>query len=308
MKAESSRLRSTETTSSDITAIWPGGLLCVYLVLTGIVLLAGGDRVASSALAMHLAALIAIAAATWWPAVPQWLRVCAPLVALLFLYSEVPTLIAATGMGRDALLDSTVIEWERALFGGQPAVDWARRWRSRVASEALHVAYLSYYGIIFSVPAGLYLARRRSELAEAVFIVMLTFVSCFAFYIVFPVAGPRYLWTSPADALAGPARATTIWLLEAGSSRGTAFPSSHVAVAVTQTILALRYFGLKGLPIAFLTTGLALGAVYGGFHYAVDVVAGAFVGGTIAAAGLAISALRRRRRDAALQANARAPT
>jgi membrane-associated phospholipid phosphatase len=82
-------------------------------------------------------------------------------------------------------------------------------------------------------------------------------------------------------------RSITLALLEAGSSKGSAFPSSHVAVSVTQTILAWHYFGARrGAVVAMVAAGLAAGAVYGGFHYAVDVIAGAVLGAGIAAAGL----------------------
>jgi membrane-associated phospholipid phosphatase len=290
-------------TSNDMSAIWAGALLVVYLAVTGILLLIGHSRVPAFGLALHCAVLAAIAAATWLRIVPRWLRAWAPLIALLFLYTEMPMLIRATGHG--TLRDAEVMRWELALFGGQPALMWAAHWRSRVGSEVLHAAYLSYYAIIFSVPIGLYVARRNAEFAEGVFVLMLTFVACFVCYIVFPVAGPRYLWTSPAGADPGPIRAVAVWLLEARSSRGTAFPSSHVAVAVTQSILGLRYFERRGAIIAALAVGLALGAVYGGFHYAIDVVAGVIVGGVITLAGLRLA---QRLATAGGQAKAIAPT
>jgi membrane-associated phospholipid phosphatase len=74
--------------------------------------------------------------------------------------------------------------------------------------------------------------------------------------------------------------------LEARSSRGTAFPSSHVAVACATSVLAVRFFGVIGLVIPVVTLGLALGAIYGGFHYAIDVLAGATLGLTTATLGL----------------------
>lgn len=304
MNAESSRLRSIETTSSDMRAIWSGALLVVYLAVTGILLVVGHSRVTPTAMTLHFAVLAAIAATTWLKVVPGWLRLWAPLIVLLFLYSEMPVLIGAAGHGR--LFDMKVIQWERAIFGSQPALDWAARWPSRIGSELLHAAYLSYYAIIFCVPAALYLTSRRAEFAEATFVLMLTFVACFVCYIVFPVAGPRYLWASQATVPTGRIRAAVVWLLETRSSRGTAFPSSHVAVAVTQSILAVRYFGRRGLVVAALTVGLALGAVYGGFHYAIDVLAGVVFGVVFAAAGL----LRTQRLAlrAPTQANASAPT
>ena len=108
---------------------------------------------------------------------------------------------------------------------------------------------------------------------------MVTFVVCFVFFVVFPVAGPRYMeFPTPLPTDRGFFRPLVLWVLERGSSRGTAFPSSHVAVALTQSVLAIRYFGPRGAIVAALSIGLAIGAVYGGFHYFIDVMAGAAIG------------------------------
>jgi len=246
-------------------------------------------------LGVHLVALAASVVATFGPVRP-WLRRWLPLLLVLFLYAELPLLIAAAGHA--APYDSIVTGWELTLFGGQPALDWAESWPSRLLSELLHAAYLSYYPIIFSVPVLLQLQRREAELSGAVFVVMLTFILCFGTYIAFPVAGPRYLWPSPADDVGGPVRALTLFLLESQSSRGTAFPSSHVAVATTQAVLALHYFGRRGLIVALCAALLAVGAVYGGFHYLIDAIAGLAYGIAASAVGLRLAAY----------AKARAPT
>jgi membrane-associated phospholipid phosphatase len=301
MNAEISRLLSTGTTSSDIRAIWPGALLVGYLAITGLLLAIGWPRVSTGGIVVHGSVLVAMAAATWLKPVPRWLHFWAPLMALLFLYSEMPMLIQAAG--HHELFDAVVIRWERALFG-DPALRWAAAYPSPVLSELLHLAYASYYLIIFSVPALLFLSARRAEYREAVFVLMLTFVTCFLIYIVFPVAGPRYL---PVDNAVpdGPVRRAVVWLLEARSSKGTAFPSSHVAVAVTQSLLAVRYFGARGAIVAVLSVALGLGAVYGGFHYLVDVIAGALLGIAVTALGLAAA---RRLDQRPPQASATAPT
>lgn len=269
-----------------------------YLGITGLLLLWGSSRAPVGGVVAHLVILATIAIATFHSRIPSILRAWTPLLALLFLYSELPMLIRATGHGR--FFDMTVISWETALFGGQPAIEWAMRWPGRVLSETLHAAYLAYYPLIAIVPATLWF-RRREAFPEAVFVLMLTFVACFICFIVFPVEGPRYLW--PGTQPSGPIRSAAVALLEARSSRGTAFPSSHVAVATTQAVLAWRYFGWRGAGISAIALGLALGAVYGGFHYAVDVVAGGLLGGLVSYAGLALFGLIE-----ATQAKAMAPT
>lgn len=300
MNAESSRLRSTGITSSGIRAIWPGALLIVYLAGTGVLLFAA--PIGFAAAAMHWALLAGVGAATLAPRAPAWLRGWTPLLVLFFLYAELPALIQAAGHPHP--LDAIVIGWEQGLFGEQPARTWAAAMPSFLLSETLHLAYLSYYPIIYVVPAALWFAGRRDDFSEAVFALLLTFVACFVCYIIFPVAGPRYLWT--ASAPDGPFRRVAIWLLESGSSRGTAFPSSHVAVAAAQSLLAARYFGSRGAVLGVFAGGLALGAVYGGFHYAVDVVAGLALGLTTTALALRASG-RSRERDRADVSGAAAP-
>jgi membrane-associated phospholipid phosphatase len=273
---------------SDITAIWADALLIVYLSCTALLLIVGHARVSTSAIALHAAVLAGLVAAAFAQGTPGWLRRWAPLIVLIFLYAEIPTLLRAADQSR--LFDAAVMRWEAALFGTQPAVAWARAWPFRAWSELLHAAYLSYYAIIFAVPAALYYQRRLREFDVAVFVLMLTFVACFTSYIFFPVAGPRY--SSPTSVGGGVIRALVLEILEAGSSRGTAFPSSHVAVACTQSVLAFHYFGRRGLVIAGLTLGLAAGAVYGGFHYAIDALVGAVLGLVLALMALRVMRTR----------------
>ena len=298
MNAEISRLRSTGITSSDMRAIWPGALLGAWLAATGALLMVGRADARTSLL--HLLLLLAVGAATFLRSSPPWLRGWAPLLVLFFLYAELPALIRIAGHAQP--FDEMVIAWESLVFGGQPAREWAAAMPSAAVSEPLHLAYLSYYPIIYVVPALLWRRGRADDFAVATFALMLTFIACFACYVAFPVAGPRYLWdTAAPDA---PVRRLATWLLESGSSRGTAFPSSHVAVAVAQTIIAFRFIGSgAGLTLAALTAGLALGAIYGGFHYALDVIAGIVLG-----AGTALVGLRAARRGNPGQANAMAPT
>ena len=81
----------------------------------------------------------------------------------------------------------------------------------------------------------------------------------------------------------GPVRAFTHFLVEAGSSRGAEFPSSHVAVAMVQSLMALRWQPRVGVVAAVCTILLSIAVVFAGYHYAVDVLAGALLGAVIGA-------------------------
>lgn len=210
-------------------------------------------------------------------AVRDWI----PLAVGPFLYLELRWLIQ--GIGRPHA-DALAQGWERALFPTYPAATWAPSLPIAAISEMLHLAYASYYLLVFVPPVILYLRGRREAYATTLLALTVVYGACFVAYLVFPVDGPRFL-VGPAAAPDGPVRSFVLRLLDAGSSRGTAFPSSHVAASVVATLAALRFQRPVGIVVAVLTVGLTLGTVYGGFHYAVDSLAGVIVG--LAAWGIA---------------------
>jgi membrane-associated phospholipid phosphatase len=146
-----------------------------------------------------------------------------------------------------------------------------------VLSEGLHLAYLSYYLIIYA-PALVFWMRDRRTFANLALAVSVAMVTCFVVFTLFPVAGPRYS-APPTGGDSGPIRHLTLSILERGSSRGTAFPSSHVAIASAIAWSSIRRIPALGWSLVLLSALLAVGAVYGGFHYGIDVVFGAVVGG-----------------------------
>jgi membrane-associated phospholipid phosphatase len=173
--------------------------------------------------------------------------------------------------------DAVVMGWERALFGGDPSAAWAPAWPSLALSELLHLCYASYYLLVLLPPLVHSLRGRRADFAQTLLALAMVYAACFTAYLLFPVDGPRYL-VGPAEAPEGPVRGLVLELLERGSSRGTAFPSSHVAASVVASLCALRADRRLGWVIGALTAGLTLATVYGGFHYAVDALAGLATG------------------------------
>src|SRR5438067_3616969 len=201
-------------------------------------------------------------------ALTRWI----PLLLVPALYTELPHVAAGLS---PVMHDAPVIGWERALFGESPARTLAARFPWPWLSETLHAGYLSYYGLIYGPPLLLFAAGRRRAFGESAFALMLAFVCCYAVFVCFPVQGPWFEWPAPAAIPHGPARLAVERLLHSGSSRGTAFPSSHVAVSLTQSLVMLRLMRPVGVACAVCTLALALGAVYGALPYGVDIIAGA---------------------------------
>jgi len=64
-------------------------------------------------------------------------------------------------------------------------------------------------------------------------------------------------------------------LLDGAAAWGTAFPSSHVAVALVASLAASRAWRALGLVLTPAAVLLSPGTAYGQFRYAVDALAGA---------------------------------
>jgi membrane-associated phospholipid phosphatase len=230
-----------------------------------------------------LAARLAVRA----PRVTSLLHDWYPLAAMPLLYKELATLNVMVWGGR--YFDSVILAADRAIFGTQPSVALSRALPYLALSEPLHAAYLSYYAIIYGPPLALYALGRRGDFRRLVFPLMLTVFVHYLFFVYFPVSGPRYLFPPPGGELArGPVYRLAHHLLQGGSSRGAAFPSSHVAVSTAQTILCFRFLPRVGPLVAIAAAGLAFGAVYAGFHYATDAMVGMVAGILIVLAAPAV--------------------
>jgi membrane-associated phospholipid phosphatase len=256
------------------------------LALTFPLLLGGllsGDSVSGGSIVpIHLAAG---GGALWWASRNDrdpWVTLGFALLAIPIAYAEVPWLNQALASGyRDPL----VMAWERALTGFDPSRELAGRFPWLWLSEPLHLAYLSFYPAIYVPPIVLAVRGRLREATTTALGILIASVVCYLVFAVIPVQGPRY-FGPPEGVPDGPMRSLTILILENGSSRGAAFPSAHMALMTAQTVLALRFQPKMGVLLTLATLGVGAGAVYGGFHYAVDIAAGVLVG--LPAAGWAL--------------------
>jgi len=268
-------------------------LTASYLAATGVVALTSAGRLGLGLAVLHLAAIVFIWRSAGLPLpdnrLALFFRLFYPVAFTPLLYLELAPLnqLHATGY-----LDATVMAWEEALFGRQMAMAFSE-WYGRLwFSEMLHIGYFSYYFIVPGAAVAAYLLKGPRALERASFTMALAFFICYLCFSVFPVAGPRYDFPRIAgDGANGAMFAIVHNILESGSSKGTAFPSSHVAATCSAWFATGRESKRVFWIMAPFAVSLTLGTVYGRFHYGIDALVGL---GVAAAAYLSTPWLLRR--------------
>lgn len=201
------------------------------------------------------------------------LREFYPLLLLLAFWTELDLLRAVLG---DRGFDAPIQALDLAVFGIHlhavllPATDtlWI--------SEPMYFMYYAYYALVFLPPLVLAVRGHRTALRDATLRLMATYLLCYLVYIAFPVYGPHFI----APHHQGPHTAGLFYGLvaaaqAAGDSHGCAFPSSHVAGAVTIAFIAWRWLprGVAAL-LTLEALGVVVSTVYTQNHYGVDALAG----------------------------------
>jgi membrane-associated phospholipid phosphatase len=255
-------------------------LFLAYVAFTGLVILLFGwkltPRLWIGLIALHVGMLVA---GLWWagqrvraPSAGGFIRDIFPLVFIAPLYWELRFLAQLFSRGYNDVL---ILSWEEALFGEQLAVTLSQHLPYFWLSELMHFFYAMYWALLPLAAAMLYSRRRFEGLRELVFVESVVFFSCYLVYIFFPVTGPFYQFPEIGGHLAsGPMYRFVHWVLTDGGSMGAAFPSSHVAVAVTIVLVAWRHDRLVRAVMLPLVVGLTISTVYGRFHYGIDALAG----------------------------------
>lgn len=201
-------------------------------------------------------------------------------------------------------LDHLFATYEQQLFGYQPALLFSQKWSSPIVSELLTMGYVSYYPMMIAVPL-FYFFCRYNQFLKASFIILCSFFLFYVIFIFLPVAGPQFYYLAAgtdqiaqgvfpnigtyfethSEGLASPGYTNgffykiLLWFHEAGERPTAAFPSSHVGVTTILLWLAWatknRKFFWMLLPFGVL---MFFATFYIQAHYAIDAIAGLFVG------------------------------
>lgn len=219
----------------------------------------------------------------------RFLREAYPILFYTLFFRETELVNRTLGNPR---LDPHFLVLEHEIFGSQPSVDLMNALPLPWVSEILYAAYFSYYAMVAGL--GLWLLwQNRPAFRHFVSVVTFVFYGCYVFYMAVPVIGPRLLFrpsperdwyvatyaslpppTYPDAVQHGPFFHLMAFIYRHFEAMSAAFPSSHVAVAVTTLWFSWRYARPIRWVHAVAVVLLCISTVYCHYHYAVDVPAG----------------------------------
>jgi len=221
-----------------------------------------------------------------WEFAHDWL----PALFFITVFEEVSFLSLAL---RGEWQNPVLIAWESALFALPPG-EWLRRFSAPWFAELLAFGYFSFYPLYPAVAGVLWAWRRRPQFSGAfrrlTDALSIGYVICYATYLLFPIRSPSHnvgLETVATTQSGGPFRFLVRVIQGSAGVHGNAFPSSHIMLAFAVLVFVFRYFPRLAPWILICVLLMSIGAVYDGYHYAVDVIAGAALGVAVGTAFVA---------------------
>ncbi len=205
-------------------------------------------------------------------------RLVYPALLFTFFYRATGSTVL---MFFDHFFDPQLTAFERYLLGVNPSLYIDRHFTHLVwLNEIFSFGYFSYY---FMIPGFLLLAflkRHDRIIKSSMTAICATFYFSYLVFSLFPVESPRWFFAGRYvnDLFGSVFRPMVQFVVEVGGLRGGGMPSSHVAVALVIMIYCLKYYRRLGLVLVPVNLLLALGTVWGRFHYVSDVAAGILVG------------------------------
>ncbi len=177
--------------------------------------------------------------------------------------------------GRD--LDYILIRIDYLLTGTYPTLAFEKI-ATPLLTDIMQIAYTTYYFIPVALGVVLKIHRNEEGFQRSLFIILLCFYLSYVGYLIIPALGPRYTIAHLHEdiELHGLFIKDHIYELlnRLEGIKRDAFPSGHVAIALTTLFLSMEYEkGLSRilLPLVML---LIISTVYLRYHYLVDVIGG----------------------------------
>jgi membrane-associated phospholipid phosphatase len=197
------------------------------------------------------------------------LRDWLPVVLMLVPYWQTGQFFT----GPDRTIQMRLMQIDRWILSLIPA-------RVRTLGPSLRLtmewAYMFCYPLVPLGLAVLYVAGMRQYASTYWLIVLVPTYLCYAITPFVPALPPRSIIDKQGlYGASNKSRVLNLWILKYGSIQAISFPSAHVASALAIACVLLRYVPVAGVLFLLVSCWIAVAAVVGGYHFAIDVLLGA---------------------------------
>ncbi len=211
-----------------------------------------------------------------WEFAHDWL----PAIFFVTVFEEVSFLSLSI---RGGWQNVHVISFEALLFAAPPAL-WMHRRAAAWLVQFLEFGYFAFYPL-YPVVGGLFWARRERRSFVSAFRRLTDALSsgylvCYAMYLLFPTRSPANAvgMQQFGGAPSGLFHSLVGLIQNHAGVHGNAFPSAHIMLAFVVLVFTYHFLPRLAPWLLFPILLMCVGAVYDGYHYTSDVIAGALLG------------------------------
>ncbi len=261
---------------------WAPGELPTLAVLAFILAVLAGMGGSAADLAFHGGMLAAYWGVCRWArsseAHAAWPARCVATVAVLHgLY------LTTGNLGLELITrryDGWLMAWDTVAFGRSPALAAAQRLGNR-GFEGCCAVYAGFVPFIYSAIAAGCLSGREKDRERFLSGLAWVYAVSLPWHFLYPAQGPRVFEPEVYAVFSDSGRihALVRWCIDRAGGPHGAFPSLHAAATLYCCFFELRARPRLGLAYAPLAVAIAAACVATGYHYAVDVAAGAAAAG-----------------------------
>jgi membrane-associated phospholipid phosphatase len=220
-----------------------------------------------------------------WEFAHDWL----PAIFFITVFEEISYLSLSI---RGTWQNGYLIAFESLVFA-VPPVQWMHEHIPSWLVECLEFGYFAFYPL-YPVFGGIFWAWRRRPRFTGAFRQMtdalsIGYVLCYATYLLFPTQSPanRLGVQQIPSAHGGPFQAMVQLIQSRGGVHGNAFPSAHIMLAFVVLMFVCKFLPRVAPWVLIPILLMCAAAVYDGYHYASDVVAGGLIGIAVASVYIA---------------------
>jgi membrane-associated phospholipid phosphatase len=219
-----------------------------------------------------------------WRFAHDWL----PAIFFITVFEQVSFLSLSL---RGGWQNAHVIGFESRLFR-VPPMEWMHTHARDWVVEFLSFGYFAFYPL-YPVVGGLFWGWRdqppfRGAFRRLTDTLTAGYVICYTTYLLFPTQSPanRVGVQQIGSTHGGIFERAVRDIQNHAGVHGNAFPSAHIMLAFVVLMFSYRYLPRVAPWLLFPILLMCVGAVYDGYHYTTDVVAGAVLGIVIGMIGI----------------------